>query len=231
MRKAKVCGPCVMCLLCDWSDPYFTFDVQISVHAADVKTVLRVYSIEVAAEKKEDLIEEPIVKRLRKVRPPLYLVFVHSYLSSFRPAGRATMAFDLYFKFRARIGVFFGWISIHGCCNCYLFILFTNYRITSQSHLGSRVIPCRIRCADYNIAARIQKHPGIRSAFVAGILFWGKFRQRLNSILLQSHAHPVIHFSCLQLLLVEIDRRCIPLIWRSYGLIAIVPQHTRDDVP
>jgi len=39
---------------------------KISVHAADVKTVLRVYSIEVAAEKKEDLNEEPIVKRLRK---------------------------------------------------------------------------------------------------------------------------------------------------------------------
>jgi len=39
---------------------------KISVHAADVKTVLRVYSIEVAAEKKEDLNEEPIIKRLRK---------------------------------------------------------------------------------------------------------------------------------------------------------------------
>jgi len=39
---------------------------KISVHTADVKTVLRVYSIEVAAEKKEDLNEEPIVKRLRK---------------------------------------------------------------------------------------------------------------------------------------------------------------------
>jgi len=39
---------------------------KISVHAADVKTVLRVYAIEVAAEKKEDLIEDPIVKRLRK---------------------------------------------------------------------------------------------------------------------------------------------------------------------
>lgn len=38
------------------------------MHAADVKTVLRVYSIEVAAEKKDDLNEEPIVKRLRKVR-------------------------------------------------------------------------------------------------------------------------------------------------------------------
>lgn len=46
-----------------------TLNLQISVHAADVKTVLRVFSIEVAAEKKEDLNEEPIVKKLRKVRP------------------------------------------------------------------------------------------------------------------------------------------------------------------
>jgi len=38
---------------------------KISVHAADVKNVLRVYSIEVAAGKKEDLNEDPIVKRLR----------------------------------------------------------------------------------------------------------------------------------------------------------------------
>jgi len=38
---------------------------KISVHAADVKTVLRVYSIDVAAGKKEDLNEDPIVKRLR----------------------------------------------------------------------------------------------------------------------------------------------------------------------
>lgn len=37
------------------------------MHAADVKNVLRVYSIEVAAGKKEDLNEEPIVKRLRSV--------------------------------------------------------------------------------------------------------------------------------------------------------------------
>jgi hypothetical protein len=41
---------------------------QISVHAADVKTTLRVYSIEVAAREKDDLNEDPIVVRLRKVR-------------------------------------------------------------------------------------------------------------------------------------------------------------------
>ncbi|EEB98757.1 hypothetical protein MPER_01684, partial [Moniliophthora perniciosa FA553] len=39
---------------------------KISVHAADVKSVLRVYSIEVAAREKDDLNEEPIVVRLRK---------------------------------------------------------------------------------------------------------------------------------------------------------------------
>jgi hypothetical protein len=40
---------------------------QISVHTADVKTVFRVYSIDVPAREKDDLKEEPIVVRLRKV--------------------------------------------------------------------------------------------------------------------------------------------------------------------
>ncbi|CAG8689345.1 12983_t:CDS:2, partial [Acaulospora colombiana] len=39
---------------------------KVSIHLADVKTVLRTFSIEVAAEHKEDLEEEPIVVRLRK---------------------------------------------------------------------------------------------------------------------------------------------------------------------
>ncbi|KAG1812384.1 hypothetical protein EV424DRAFT_1473586 [Suillus variegatus] len=39
---------------------------KISVHAADVKQVLRVYSIEVPAREKEDLKEDPIVVKLRK---------------------------------------------------------------------------------------------------------------------------------------------------------------------
>jgi len=39
---------------------------KISVHSADVKDVLRVYSIEVAAHEKDDLKEDPIVVRLRK---------------------------------------------------------------------------------------------------------------------------------------------------------------------
>ena len=38
------------------------------MHTADVKNVLRVYSIEVAAREKDDLNEDPIVTRLRKVR-------------------------------------------------------------------------------------------------------------------------------------------------------------------
>ncbi|KAK7047351.1 hypothetical protein VNI00_006582 [Paramarasmius palmivorus] len=42
------------------------FILVISVHAADVKNVLRVYSIEVAAREKDDLNEDPIVVRLRK---------------------------------------------------------------------------------------------------------------------------------------------------------------------
>ncbi|KAI6124414.1 hypothetical protein EDD16DRAFT_1691162 [Pisolithus croceorrhizus] len=39
---------------------------KISVHTADVKEVLRVYSIEVAARERDDLKEDPIVGRLRK---------------------------------------------------------------------------------------------------------------------------------------------------------------------
>jgi len=39
---------------------------KISVHTADVKTVLRVYAIEVAARERDDLNEGPIVVRLRK---------------------------------------------------------------------------------------------------------------------------------------------------------------------
>ena len=39
---------------------------KISVHTADVKAVLRVYSMEVPAREKDDLKEEPIVIKLRK---------------------------------------------------------------------------------------------------------------------------------------------------------------------
>lgn len=39
---------------------------KISVHTADVKQVLRVYSIEVPARERDDLKEDPIVVKLRK---------------------------------------------------------------------------------------------------------------------------------------------------------------------
>ncbi|CAE6408201.1 unnamed protein product [Rhizoctonia solani] len=39
---------------------------KVSVHLADVKNVLRQFSIEVSAREKDDLKEEPIVTRLRK---------------------------------------------------------------------------------------------------------------------------------------------------------------------
>jgi len=39
---------------------------KVSVHAADVKQVLRQYAVEVAARERGDLEEEPIVVRLRK---------------------------------------------------------------------------------------------------------------------------------------------------------------------
>ena len=61
MRKAKVCIHLRLMIPCSGS-------TQISVHAADVKQVLRVYSIEVPAQSKDDLKQEPIVIRLRKVR-------------------------------------------------------------------------------------------------------------------------------------------------------------------
>jgi len=52
-------------------DPHWTLTTlrtpQISVHSADVKNVLRVFSIEVPAREKDDLNEDPIVIRLRKV--------------------------------------------------------------------------------------------------------------------------------------------------------------------
>lgn len=42
--------------------------VEISVHVADVKQVLRVFSVEVPAREKDDLKEDPIIIKLRKVR-------------------------------------------------------------------------------------------------------------------------------------------------------------------
>jgi len=45
---------------------------KVSVHAADVKKVLRSYSIDVAAEDRNDLKEEPIIIRLRKAAGASY---------------------------------------------------------------------------------------------------------------------------------------------------------------
>jgi hypothetical protein len=66
------------------------------VHTADVKNVLRVYSIEVAAREKDDLNEDPIVTRLRKVRSGI-IQFAGSDCVTFlafnnRPVGPAMTA-------------------------------------------------------------------------------------------------------------------------------------------
>lgn len=56
--------------------------MQISVHTADVKTVLRTFSLEVPAREKDDLSEEPIVVKLRKVRlVPYHLSILTSHHS------------------------------------------------------------------------------------------------------------------------------------------------------
>jgi hypothetical protein len=57
--------------------------IQISVHAADVKGTLRVYSIEVAAREKDDLNEDPIVVRLRKVRVFRACLFQTAHFADF----------------------------------------------------------------------------------------------------------------------------------------------------
>jgi hypothetical protein len=66
MRKAKVR---VLYLDQDMATHSLVYlNHQISVHAADVKQVLRVYSLDVPAREKDDLKEEPIIIKLRKVR-------------------------------------------------------------------------------------------------------------------------------------------------------------------
>ena len=58
-----------------------------------MKSVLRVYSIEVPAREKDDLKEEPIVIKLRKVRPPATCDSSHAH--GLRRLGvQATMAFN-----------------------------------------------------------------------------------------------------------------------------------------
>jgi hypothetical protein len=68
---------------------------QISVHAADVKQVLRVFSIEVAAREKDDLKEEPIVVKLRKVCPTTSFSRILGSCTVFRLVGQATMVYNL----------------------------------------------------------------------------------------------------------------------------------------
>ena len=51
----------------------------MTVHLAGVKNVLSAYSIEVAAQERDDLKEDPIVKRLRKVRDLPSKISYHLY--------------------------------------------------------------------------------------------------------------------------------------------------------
>ena len=60
------------------------------MHVADVKSVLRVFSVEVPAREKDDLKEEPIVLKLRKVRPSLALWSSTMLTPGNRLAVRAT---------------------------------------------------------------------------------------------------------------------------------------------
>jgi len=68
------------------------------VHTADVKGALPVYSIEVAARERDDLKEDPIVVRLRKVRnlSELLAAYIYSWTETImvRLAAQATMAVD-----------------------------------------------------------------------------------------------------------------------------------------
>lgn len=88
MRKAKVGLSIQMrhrLLMLSW---------QISVHAADVKSVFRVYSIDVAAREKDDLKEDPIIVRLRKV-----------FVLNSRPSLSQDLTFYLGWRCQLRRGV------------------------------------------------------------------------------------------------------------------------------
>jgi len=71
---------------------------QISVHTADVKQVLRVYSIEVAAREKDDLKEDPIIVRLRKVSGLMEhgAADIQALTLFVRPVGLVMMGCSLY---------------------------------------------------------------------------------------------------------------------------------------
>ena len=57
------------------------------MHAADVKSVFRAYSIDVAAKEKDDLKEEPIVVRLRKVFTLTLTLDVNALTFPFKAGG------------------------------------------------------------------------------------------------------------------------------------------------
>lgn len=62
------------------------------MHAADVKSVFRTYSIDVPAREKDDLKEEPIVVRLRKVVTPTMCLDANELTLLSRLEAPATMA-------------------------------------------------------------------------------------------------------------------------------------------
>lgn len=68
-----------------------------------MKSILRVFSLEVAARDKEDLTEEPIIVKLRKVKTMLFLsIFpIATFVDSehCRLAVRATTAHNLHLSF------------------------------------------------------------------------------------------------------------------------------------
>ena len=64
------------------------------MHAADVKSVFRTYSIDVPAREKDDLKEDPIVVRLRKViGPMLHLLVVKELTLLSRLGVQATTVY------------------------------------------------------------------------------------------------------------------------------------------
>lgn len=66
----------------------------MTVHLAGVKNVLSAYSIEVATQERDDLKEDPIVKRLRKVRDLPFDASEISHARTKRQAVPATTAFN-----------------------------------------------------------------------------------------------------------------------------------------
>lgn len=64
------------------------------MHVADVKQVLRVFSIEVPAREKDDLKEDPIVVKLRKVCVVRSDVQVNMFIYLSRLAVRAMTVFN-----------------------------------------------------------------------------------------------------------------------------------------